>query len=160
MKLYSIKNTNRRISLFCKNTTPEKTCKRKLYRNLSSNQNKSRKSSKPSNQERSSKVELQKQQEKEDQLAKLRQEAYADLHAQLQHYNNEFITRMRYEETVNSLSSTDSSSSESIQDSSIQGLVDLFETSTVKDYSQLIEWESFKNPLNYFECQGEYGDLW
>lgn len=77
-------------------------------------------------------------------MAKLRQEAYADLHTQLQHYNDEFITRMRYEENLNSLSSTDSSFSESSQDTSIQELAELFETGTVKDYSQLIEWESFK----------------
>ncbi|GAA5815308.1 hypothetical protein MFLAVUS_008814 [Mucor flavus] len=157
MKLYSSKKSNPRLSLFCKNTTPEKTCKRKLYRNLSKSQNKSRESSNPLKQERSNKAKVQ---EKEEQLTKLRQEAYADLHAQLQHYNDEFVTRMRYEENLNSLSSTDSSFSESSQDTSIQELVELFETGTVKDYSQLIEWESFKNPPNYFECRGEYGDLW
>lgn len=83
-------------------------------------------------------------------MTKLRQEAYADLHAQLQHYNDEFVTRMRYEENLNSLSSTDSSFSESSQDTSIQELVELFETGTVKDYSQLIEWESFKVSFFFF----------
>jgi hypothetical protein len=74
----------------------------------------------------------------------LRQEAYADLHAQLQHYNDEFITRMRYEESLPSVPSTDSLCSTSSEESTIQDLVGLFEAGSVKDYSQLIEWESYK----------------
>lgn len=88
-------------------------------------------------------------------LTKLRQEAYADLHATLQNYNDEFVKSMRYMEESNlfSVPSSDSlasssstSSSEEEQDDislSMQNLVDLFEAGTIKDYSQLIEWESF-----------------
>lgn len=121
------------------------------------------------------------QRKEEEHLKKLRQEAYADLHAQLQHYNDEFITRMRYEESLRSVPSTDSlcSSIAGTEDSSIHDLVDLFEAGTVKDYSQLIEWESYtvsfqtdrhikkdphpfllQNPPAYFESEGEYGNLW
>ena len=76
-------------------------------------------------------------------LQKLRREAYDDLHAQVQHYNNEFIANMRYMES-NSASSADSLCSTTSEESEMQDLVELFEAGTVKDYSQLIEWESFK----------------
>lgn len=98
--------------------------------------------------------------EEEAHLRQLRREAYDDLHTQLQHYNDEFIANMRSIENDPSLSSTDSLCSANSEDSTMQNLIELFEAGSVKDYSQLIEWELYKNPPTYFECQGEYGDLW
>lgn len=94
-------------------------------------------------------------------MTKLRQEAYADLQAQLEHYNHEFITRMRYEETMGSSSSSSpasssSSSSEGEEDGSIEELVHLFDSGTVKDYSQLIEWESFKVSISCIVSLSRY----
>jgi hypothetical protein len=97
----------------------------------------------------------QKQEQEQEVISKLRQEAYADLHATLQHYNDEFITQMRYMEKNHTFSaSTDSlSSSNTIATADddddddeiiMQNLVELFEAGTVKDYSQLIEYESYK----------------
>jgi hypothetical protein len=90
-------------------------------------------------------------------LKKLRQEAFADLQLQLQHYNDEFISRMRYIEnnrghlaaspSTESLCSTSSTSSSTSTSSSsddsviMHDLVELFEAGTVKDYTPLIEWE-------------------
>lgn len=91
----------------------------------------------------------QKQKKQEEHLNKLRQEAYADLHAQLQHYNDEFITRMRYEESLRSVPSTDSLCSTGTEESTMQDLADLFAAGTVKDYSQLIEWESYTVSNSY-----------
>ncbi|KAI9365917.1 hypothetical protein BD770DRAFT_423779 [Pilaira anomala] len=148
MKLYNPNKSNNRTHYLLSRTTPRKACnRRRLSCSLS---NTPKKLPTSVNQE---------------ELTKLRQEAYADLQAQLEHYNHEFITRMRYEETMgssfssSSSASSSSSSSEGEEDSSIEELVDLFDSGTVKDYSQLIEWESFKNPPQYFECQGEYGNL-
>ncbi|KAG2213147.1 hypothetical protein INT47_011296 [Mucor saturninus] len=159
MKLYNNNKSCHRISFLPKHLSPAKPCSRKLTKCLSSTQKKSRyvqlKSCK------TKRVEKRLTQKKEeDHLTKLRQEAYADLHAQLQHYNDEFVARMRYEESLRSVPSTDSICSTGTEDSSIQDLVDLFEAGTVKDYSQLLEWESYTNPPDYFECEGEYGNLW
>lgn len=99
----------------------------------------------------------------------MRQEAYADLHATLQSYNDEFIRRMRsLEETSKlfSVPSTDSlvsssstvTSSEAEEDEislSLQNLVDLFEAGSIKDYSQLIEWETFQVNKLGFSCTAQ-----
>jgi hypothetical protein len=84
-------------------------------------------------------------------LKQLRKEAYADLHNQLQHYNDEFIAHMRYMENnsstekLSSSSSTESLCSTNTEDSAtMQNLIELFEAGSVKDYSKLIEWESDK----------------
>ncbi|KAL9552887.1 hypothetical protein MBANPS3_003561 [Mucor bainieri] len=101
--------------------------------------------------------------EKLEHLYKLRQEAYHDLHVQLQSYNDEFIARMQYMESNPSMIPADESlcSSTDADLPEMQSLVDMFEAGTVKDYSQLIEWEeSCQNTPAYFEDQGQCGDLW
>lgn len=79
--------------------------------------------------------------EKLEYLCKLRQEAYNDLHAQLQSYNDDFIARMQYMESNPSMPSDESLCSTDSDSYEMQSLVDMFEAGTVKDYSQLIEWE-------------------
>jgi len=74
-------------------------------------------------------------------LYKLRQEAYNDLHAQLQSYNDEFIARMQYMESNPSMPSDKPLCSTDTDSIEMQSLVEMFEAGTVKDYSQLIEWE-------------------
>ncbi|KAL9559900.1 hypothetical protein PS6_000510 [Mucor atramentarius] len=98
--------------------------------------------------------------EKEEYLHKLRQEAYSDLHAQLQSYNDEFIARMQYMESNPLMPSNESWCSTDTDTSEMQSLVEMFEAGTVKDYSQLIEWESYQNTPSYFEDLGQCGDLW
>lgn len=82
--------------------------------------------------------------EKEEYLLNLRREAYNDLHAQLQTYNDDFIARMQYIESNSSVPLNESSCSTDTESSEMQSLVDMFEAGTVKDYSQLIEWESYQ----------------
>lgn len=79
--------------------------------------------------------------EKLEHLYKLRQEAYNDLHAQLQSYNDDFIARMQYLESNPSMPSDESLCSTDTDTYEMQSLVEMFEAGTVKDYSQLIEWE-------------------
>jgi hypothetical protein len=82
--------------------------------------------------------------EKEEYLSSLRREAYNDLHAQIQTYNDDFIARMQYIESNSSAPSNESSCSTDTESSEMQSLVDMFKVGTVKDYSQLIEWESYQ----------------
>lgn len=79
--------------------------------------------------------------EKLEYLYKLRQEAYHDLHVQLQSYNDAFIARMQYMESNPAMSSDESQCSTDTDSPEMQSLVDMFEAGTVKDYSPLIEWE-------------------
>ncbi|KAL0138518.1 hypothetical protein V8B55DRAFT_1515568 [Mucor lusitanicus] len=99
--------------------------------------------------------------EKLEYLYKLRQEAYHDLHVQLQSYNDAFIARMQYMESNPAMSSDESQCSTDTDSPEMQSLVDMFEAGTVKDYSPLIEWEeSYQNMPAYFQDQGQCGDLW
>ncbi|GAN00781.1 hypothetical protein MAM1_0002d00205 [Mucor ambiguus] len=100
--------------------------------------------------------------EKLQYLYKLRQEAYNDLHTQIQSYNDEFIARMQYMENNQSMPSNESLCSTDTNSFEMQSLVEMFEAGTVKDYSQLIEWEeeSHQNTPAYFDDQGQCGDLW
>ncbi|CEP18485.1 hypothetical protein [Parasitella parasitica] len=98
--------------------------------------------------------------EKEEYLLRMRQEAYNDLHSQIQTYNNDFIAQMQFIESNQSVPSNESFCSTDTESPEIQSLVDMFQAGTVKDYSQLVEWESYQNPPAYFENQGECGNLW
>ncbi|KAF7726730.1 hypothetical protein EC973_008504 [Apophysomyces ossiformis] len=107
-------------------------------------------------------------------LEELRQEAYSELHQQMQSYNDTFVAHMRQlEETqcgkledLGSMASSSYSSSssnvdeEEAQEQSMQALIEMFEAGSVKDYSPLLEWELCQNPQCVIEDQGGCGDLW
>ncbi|KAG0181719.1 hypothetical protein DFQ29_007385 [Apophysomyces sp. BC1021] len=107
-------------------------------------------------------------------LAELRQEAYSELHQQMQSYNDTFVAHMRQlegtqceklEELGSTSSSSYSSSSsnvdeEEVQERAMQTLVEMLEAGSVKDYSPLLEWELCQNPQHVVEDQGGCGDLW
>ncbi|KAI8099084.1 uncharacterized protein BX664DRAFT_381695 [Halteromyces radiatus] len=118
-------------------------------------------------------------------LTTLRQEAFADLHRQMQSYNDSFVIRMQQKEQQrldvqrqrrrSSLdtsqlvqrrrSSVLSTSHVYHQDDSepmMEELVNMLETGTIKDYSLLTEWEICQNPQIILEEEhhGGFGDLW
>ncbi|SAM01396.1 hypothetical protein [Absidia glauca] len=143
-------------------------------------------------------------------LTALRQEAYDELHRQMQQYNDSFVIRMQQVEqqqqqrksastegqrpnlqrrrsstttqqhhlhhyprrtsfTTSPLSPPrhllyqqhQQQQEEEEEEPSIESLVDLLETGTIKDYSLLTEWELCQNPqLALDEEQGGFGDLW
>ncbi|KAI8878551.1 hypothetical protein K501DRAFT_287819 [Backusella circina FSU 941] len=82
-------------------------------------------------------ISKEEEQEQDDQqqrsyLEQLQKEAFDELRLQLQHYNDEFITRMRYIEQTRDYLYKE-------QDDDMQELQACFNAASVKDYSQLIE---------------------
>ncbi|CAO3638918.1 unnamed protein product [Mucor hiemalis] len=161
MKFYDTNRKYNRMSLLSKHLSPSKSKTHHFSKRNLSCQRKSIDQKKSGYYRCINKPSIKDHEEKEEaHLTQLRREAYEDLHSQLQLYNDEFIASMRSIENNPSLSSTESLCSANSEDSTMQNLIELFEAGSVKDYSQLIEWELYKNPPTYFECQGEYGDLW
>ncbi|KAI8994808.1 hypothetical protein BDB01DRAFT_831755 [Pilobolus umbonatus] len=91
----------------------------------------------------------------------LRQEAYTELHEQIKCYNEEFIAHMKSMEEgkLNTVPSMESLCSTGSEDS-VEELVDLFKTGSIKDYSELVEWDIHQNVYTLSDHEGEYGELW